>query len=53
MLPFPHALPHNGRDYRSRIAHRRSALPDAANIEVMKVKVAKYISKFDYRHGRA
>jgi hypothetical protein len=29
------------------------ALPDATNNEVMKVKAAKYFSKFDYRHGRA
>ena len=53
MLLFPHVLPHRGRDHRSRSAHRRSALPDAANIEVMKVKAAKYFSKFDYCHGRA
>ena len=53
MLLFPHVLPHRGRDHPSRFAHRRSALPDAANIEVMKVKAAKYFSKFDYRHGRA
>ena len=27
MLPFPHALPHSGRDHRSRSAHRRGAFP--------------------------
>jgi hypothetical protein len=53
MLPFPHTLPDGTRDYRFCSTHRRSALPDAANIEVMKVKAAKYFSKFDYRHGRA
>jgi hypothetical protein len=53
MLPFPHALPHGARDYRSCSTHRRRALPDAANIEVMKVKAAKYLNKFDYCHGRA
>jgi hypothetical protein len=47
MLPFPLALLHGARDYRSCSAHRRNALPDAANNEVMKVKVAKYFSKFD------
>jgi len=27
MLPFPHAVPHSGRDHRSRASHRSSAFP--------------------------
>jgi hypothetical protein len=53
MLPLPHALPHGARDYRSCSTHRRSALPDATNNEVMKIKAEKYFSKLDYCHGRA
>jgi hypothetical protein len=30
-----------------------SALPDGANNEVVKVKAAKYFSKFDYCHRHA
>jgi hypothetical protein len=52
-VPQRSLLLHSGRDHPSRFARRRSALPNAANIEVMKVKAAKYFSKFDYRHGRA
>jgi hypothetical protein len=47
MLPFPHALPHGGRDHHPCSAYRRRAFSDAANNEVMKVKAAKYFSKFD------
>jgi hypothetical protein len=53
MPPLAHALLHSGRHHRAYSTHRRSALPDGANNEVVKVKAAKYFSKFDYCHGHA
>jgi len=53
MLPRADGVLHSGRDRRSCSTHRRSALPGAANNEVLKVQAAKYFRKFDHRHGPA